>query len=106
MSTVGRMGLMFAAMNVLTRSRGTPAAARARYLAVKEALDIPDVDRSLGSGRGQPRANGVRAQRGEGSTLGSDPIECQHAVRCAAHLPVVVPGAVPRGGADPLAARA
>ena len=33
------MGLTFAAMNELTRSRGTPAAARARYLAVKVLLD-------------------------------------------------------------------
>src|SRR5262245_25533679 len=40
MSTVGRMGPIFAAMSVDARSRGTPAAARARYRKVNVFFDI------------------------------------------------------------------
>src|SRR5436190_15096391 len=39
MSTVGRMAWTFALMKVLTRSRGTPAAAFARYCSRKVLVD-------------------------------------------------------------------
>jgi hypothetical protein len=40
MSTVGLMARIFALIKVLTRSRGTPAAARARYCRRKVDVDI------------------------------------------------------------------
>ena len=51
MSTVGRMACTFALMKVLTRSRGTPAAAFARYCSRKVLADTELNDYSIEDAR-------------------------------------------------------
>src|SRR5437762_10762718 len=75
MRTVGRIGPTFEARSVWTRSRGTPAAARARYRSRKVPVDTRSIVLPV---RGPVQFAGFAHQRSGGEAASRSPVSEPH----------------------------